>query len=109
MPQRLLSATTVAARVTPVTSAPRVTPPQRRTRPSRSAAPWKPGANGDREGRVRRRWGGGLSVDDAVEAVAGVAEAGDDVGLLVESLVHGGGDDLHLAAPADRLLHGPHA
>src|SRR5690606_7109740 len=39
----------------------------------------------------------GPSVDDAVEAVSGVAQAGHDVGVLVEPLVDGCGDDLDLA------------
>src|SRR5690554_417043 len=46
------------------------------------------------------------SVDDAVEAVSRVSEPGDDVGVLVEALVDGGRDDLHLTAAADRLLDG---
>src|SRR5690606_12941612 len=73
--------------------------------PARSpCAPWT-GRTVHRTG-AQWRWGGS---DHAVEAVSGVAEAGDDVGVLVEALVHGGGDDLDLTARPDRLLHGPQA
>ena len=41
------------------------------------------------------------SVDDAVKAVPGVAETGDDVGVLVEPLVHPGGHHRDVRALAD--------
>ena len=45
------------------------------------------GADGPLDPSSRRRWAAG-SARDAVQPVAGVAEARDDVALLVELLVH---------------------
>src|SRR5690625_6435099 len=49
----------------------------------------------------------GGSVHDSVQPVPGVPEPGNDVGVLVETLIHGGGDDLDLATAADLLLDLP--
>ena len=44
------------------------------------------------------------SVDDAVETITRVPEAGHNVGLLVEVIVNGGNNDVHIASITDGLL-----
>src|SRR5699024_7401883 len=60
----------------------------------------------DRDGARRVRRPARRSVDDPEEAVAGVAETGHDVALLVEILVDRGGDDREVDRRVEGVVHG---
>src|SRR5690606_42009475 len=84
-------------RVPGVTGRSAGTPTGRRSGPSRGG-----------EGPLPAHATGRRSVDDAVEAVPGVPQSRNDVGVLVEALVEDRRVDLHLASRTDGLMDGAH-